>query len=63
MSRTFQNKKKSGEIYWESVNISPVRNPDGEITHFVAVKEDITEKKKSRGKTLPAKSYIKCSPP
>ena len=41
----FANKKKSGEIYWESASISPTRNPKGEITHFVGVKEDITEKK------------------
>ena len=43
----FCNKKKNGEFYWESASISPVRNPEGEITHFVAVKEDITERKRS----------------
>ncbi|MHB8157511.1 MAG: PAS domain-containing protein, partial [Desulfocucumaceae bacterium] len=40
------NKKKSGKFYWESANISPVRNEAGEVTHFVAVKEDITERKR-----------------
>lgn len=40
------NKKKNGELYWESALISPLINENGEITHFVAVKEDITEKKK-----------------
>lgn len=44
------NKKKSGELYWESINISPVKNPKGEITNFVAVKEDITERKKAEEK-------------
>ena len=39
------NKKKSGELYWESVNISPVFDSVGCITHFTAVKEDITERK------------------
>ena len=39
------NKKKNGEIYWESISISPILNRKEEITHFVAVKEDITEKK------------------
>jgi PAS domain S-box-containing protein len=39
------NRKKSGEIYWELASISPIRNESGEITHFVAVKEDITERK------------------
>ncbi len=45
-SGEFRNKKKNGETYWESANISPLVNEDGIITHFVAVKEDITEKKK-----------------
>lgn len=39
------NKKKNGELYCELASISPVRNPKGIITHFVAVKEDITERK------------------
>ncbi|MEE9200773.1 MAG: PAS domain S-box protein, partial [Candidatus Brocadiales bacterium] len=45
----FCNKKKNGELYWEYVSISPVRNTDGDITHFVAVKEDITERKRVEG--------------
>ncbi|MCB0190322.1 MAG: PAS domain S-box protein [Anaerolineae bacterium] len=43
----FYNKRKNGEYYWESASISPIRNTQGEITHFLAVKEDITERKKS----------------
>ncbi len=43
----FCNKKKSGELYWESASISPVKGADGSITHFVAVKEDITERMKA----------------
>jgi PAS domain S-box-containing protein len=39
----FCNKKKNGDVYWESASISPVRNEKGKITHFVAVKEDITQ--------------------
>ncbi|MDD4637884.1 MAG: PAS domain S-box protein, partial [Bacteroidales bacterium] len=39
------NKKKSGELYWESVSISPIINADSLITHYVAVKEDITIRK------------------
>jgi PAS domain S-box-containing protein len=42
----FHNKKKSGELFWEAASISPVRSPDGRITHYVAVKEDITEQKR-----------------
>ncbi len=46
----FCNRKRSGELYWESATISPVRNMEGTITHFVAVKEDITEQKKTEEK-------------
>jgi PAS domain S-box-containing protein len=41
----FHNKKKNGELYWESATIAPVFNNAGVITHFIAVKEDITEKR------------------
>jgi len=41
----FQNKKKNGEVYWEDALISPIFNNDGAITNFLAVKEDITERK------------------
>ncbi|MDR5864328.1 diguanylate cyclase [Halomonas campisalis] len=40
------NRKKNGELYWEAEVITPVRNDDGEIVNFVAVKEDITERKR-----------------
>ncbi|MDD2525824.1 MAG: ATP-binding protein, partial [Bacteroidales bacterium] len=39
------NKKKNGELYWESVSISPIINAEGLIIHYVAVKEDITIRK------------------
>jgi PAS domain S-box-containing protein len=41
----FRNKKKNGELYWESASISPIVDANGAITHFVAVKEDITERR------------------
>jgi nitrogen fixation negative regulator NifL len=41
----FQNKKKNGELFWEWATISPIKNDKGEITHFLAVKEDITQRK------------------
>jgi PAS domain S-box-containing protein len=39
------NRKKDGSLYWERMIISPVQNLSGKISHFVAVKEDITEEK------------------
>ena len=41
----FHNRKKNGDLYWESASISGIRNPEGEIVNFLAVKEDITEQK------------------
>jgi PAS domain S-box-containing protein len=41
----FCNRKKNGETYWEHASISGIQNDAGEITHFVAVKEDITSQK------------------
>lgn len=42
----FHNKKKSGELYWEMASISGIKNPEGVVTHYVGVKEDITERKR-----------------
>jgi PAS domain S-box-containing protein len=40
------NRKKNGELFWEQSSVSPVRDREGNITHFVAVKEDVTERKR-----------------
>jgi two-component system, sensor histidine kinase and response regulator len=42
----FHNKRKDGSEYIEFAIITPLRGPDGRTTHYVAVKEDITEKKR-----------------
>jgi len=39
------NRRKNGELYWESASILPILNNDGAITHYLAVKEDITTRK------------------
>jgi PAS domain S-box-containing protein len=41
----FLNRKKNGDEFWESTSISAIKNEDGDITHFVAVKQDVTERK------------------
>jgi len=45
------NRKKSGELYWESSTISVVRDPAGRITHFLAIKNDITAHKREQACT------------
>ncbi len=42
----FKNKKKNGEFFWEDISISPIFDDDYKISHYVAVKEDITDRKK-----------------
>jgi PAS domain S-box-containing protein len=41
------NRKKNGELYWESAVISPVKDEAGSTTHYVAIKEDITRRKEA----------------
>ncbi|GEM_PF-4143501 len=41
------NKRKDGKIYWENVTIDPIRNKIGEVTGYVAVKEDVSARKKT----------------
>ena len=42
----FINKRKNGETYFEEAYISPVKEDDGTVNHYVAVKLDISERKK-----------------
>lgn len=45
----FHNRKKDGDLYWEQAMIAPIRDNNGTITHFIAIKEDITERKRLEG--------------
>nr|WP_238530503.1 histidine kinase N-terminal 7TM domain-containing protein [Oscillochloris trichoides] len=39
----FHNRRKDGSLFWERATIAPIQDDDGKVTHYVAVKEDITE--------------------
>lgn len=52
----FKNRKKNGEIFWELCAIAPILDANNEITHYVAVKQDITESIESEEKM---KNYTK----
>jgi PAS domain S-box-containing protein len=41
----FHNINKAGQLYWESATIGPIKNAAGQITHYLASKEDITERR------------------
>lgn len=41
----FKNKKKNGELYWESVSIAPIKDENGVTTNFIGIKDNITRQK------------------
>lgn len=49
------NRKKNGEFYWETATVSPVSNAAGRITHYIAVKDDISQRKQHEIELLAAK--------
>jgi len=46
------NRKKNGQLFWEIASISPITDNSGVVTHFIAVKEDITERKQLQEQVL-----------
>jgi len=50
-----QNKKKDGSLYWEWATITAIKNDKGIITNYIAIKEDITERKKMQAELINAK--------
>ena len=51
----FCNRKKNGDLHWEHASISPIRDGQGNITHFVAIKEDVTEERRIASELLAAR--------
>ncbi len=43
----FHNRRKDGTLYWEQASIAPIFDPAGRMTHFIAIKEVITERKQA----------------
>lgn len=50
-----ENVKKNNSSYWEYVSVSPLKNEEGKTTHYITVKEDITNRKKIEQEILEAK--------
>lgn len=55
-SGEFMNTRKNGEQFWEKASVAPIKSDDGEITHFVAIEEDVTERKKMEEELIKAKN-------
>ncbi|HRJ70837.1 MAG TPA: PAS domain S-box protein [Terrimicrobiaceae bacterium] len=50
----FHNRRKDGTLFWESATISPVLDATGEVLSYIAVKQDITERKKMEADLIKA---------
>ena len=48
----FCNRRKDGGLFWELASISPIKNSEGKITHYLGIKEDITERRKLQQQLL-----------
>lgn len=57
----FHNKRKDGTLYWDQTTISPIRNEKGEVTHFVAAKEDITDQLKAKDDLVQMEAQLRRS--
>jgi len=54
----FINRSKSGKLFWEIGTITPLKNSTGKITHFLSIKEDITQQKEAERRLLEAKNFF-----
>ena len=52
------NKRKNGELYWEETHVAPVKNVNGEVTHYVAVKTDITQRKQAEANLVSSELHL-----
>ena len=52
------NRKKNGDLFWESASITPIIDTQGNITHYLGVKEDITERKSAEKQLSSSKKLI-----
>ncbi|MDO9039108.1 MAG: PAS domain S-box protein [Lutibacter sp.] len=57
----FQNKAKNGNFYWERTTITPIKNEAGEISSYIAIKEDISKNKEAEEKLREAAEAIEKS--
>ncbi|MES9883490.1 MAG: PAS domain S-box protein [Sedimenticola sp.] len=55
------NRKKDDTLYWESITISPVKDSKGEVVHYIAVKDDITEQRTMHEALIVAKNQAEAA--
>ena len=52
------NRRKDGSEYVEMANIAPIRQADGQITHYLAIKEDVTERKRMNEELVAYREHL-----
>jgi len=55
----FLNRKKNGSFYWETVTISPITNDAGEITQYIVIMEDVTDKKRAENELKKSEASLR----
>ncbi|GET21482.1 hypothetical protein JCM18694_17280 [Prolixibacter denitrificans] len=55
----FLNRKKNGSFYWENVTISPITNDAGEITQYIVIMEDVTDKKRAENELKKSEASLR----
>ena len=55
----FHNKKKNSELYWELASISPIKDKNGIVSHYLAVKEDITRRKAAETQLITSEQELR----
>ena len=53
------NRRRDGQLYWESAVIAPVRGPDGSIINYVALKQDVTRRKQMERELVESEEKFK----
>ncbi|WP_312336468.1 PAS domain S-box protein [Sphingobacterium sp.] len=53
-----RNYRKDGTLFWNELFISPVKNEEGQVTHFIGVQNDISDRKKAEHDLREEKSYV-----
>jgi PAS domain S-box-containing protein len=51
------NYKKNGEEYWVSISLSPIKDNEGNYTHWIAIERDITEQKNAEAEIITQKKF------